>query len=80
MQIKCISDVSGCRFACRAHYAGTYSSGEAQRSRQPLWSSEDYSTVNNETGGGCMARVGGGLTGQPAGGKRNGRAAGWLNV
>ena len=43
----------------RGHYAGTRTTEEAKRSGKPLWSSEDYSTLNDETGAGCMARVSG---------------------
>ncbi|RUS83211.1 hypothetical protein EGW08_009022 [Elysia chlorotica] len=39
-----------------AHYPGTKSTNEAQQSNKPLWASEDYSTFNDEVGGGCWAR------------------------
>ncbi len=40
-----------------AHYPGTYSTNEAQKSGLPLWASEDYSTYNDDVGAGCWARV-----------------------
>uniref|UniRef100_A0A3Q3XEL3 Galactocerebrosidase n=1 Tax=Mola mola TaxID=94237 RepID=A0A3Q3XEL3_MOLML len=40
-----------------AHYPGTTTVIEALKSQKKLWSSEDYSTFNNEVGGGCWARI-----------------------
>jgi len=40
-----------------AHYTGSYSSPAAKASGVPLWSSEDWSTFNDEVGGGCWARL-----------------------
>lgn len=40
-----------------AHYPGTNSVADAVNSQKPLWSSEDYSTFNDEVGGGCWARI-----------------------
>lgn len=40
-----------------AHYPGTISSSNARKTGKKLWSSEDYSTVNNDIGGGCWARI-----------------------
>ncbi|XP_025093998.1 galactocerebrosidase-like isoform X1 [Pomacea canaliculata] len=40
-----------------AHYPGTTSSSDAQKTGKQLWASEDYSTFNDETGGGCWARI-----------------------
>ncbi|XP_067894824.1 galactocerebrosidase isoform X2 [Heterodontus francisci] len=40
-----------------AHYPGTFSSTNARKTGKKLWSSEDYSTVNNNVGGGCWARI-----------------------
>ncbi|XP_036592238.1 galactocerebrosidase isoform X2 [Trichosurus vulpecula] len=40
-----------------AHYPGTRSVPEALKTNKTLWSSEDYSTFNNEVGGGCWARI-----------------------
>lgn len=40
-----------------AHYPGTKTVPDALKSEKPLWSSEDYSTVNDEVGGGCWARI-----------------------
>uniref|UniRef100_A0A8C5CNN2 Galactocerebrosidase n=1 Tax=Gadus morhua TaxID=8049 RepID=A0A8C5CNN2_GADMO len=41
----------------RAHYPGTTTVLEALKTQKKLWSSEDYSTFNNEVGGGCWARI-----------------------
>ncbi|XP_056446976.1 galactocerebrosidase isoform X2 [Gadus chalcogrammus] len=40
-----------------AHYPGTTTVLEALKTQKKLWSSEDYSTFNNELGGGCWARI-----------------------
>ncbi len=40
-----------------AHYPGTVSTDDAQKSDLPLWASEDYSTYNDDVGAGCWARV-----------------------
>ncbi|CAL8271411.1 unnamed protein product [Merluccius merluccius] len=40
-----------------AHYPGTTTVLEALLTRKKLWSSEDYSTLNDEVGGGCWARI-----------------------
>ncbi|XP_049626524.1 galactocerebrosidase [Suncus etruscus] len=40
-----------------AHYPGTSSVLNAQLTEKKLWSSEDYSTVNNDVGAGCWARI-----------------------
>ncbi|XP_010740815.1 galactocerebrosidase isoform X2 [Larimichthys crocea] len=40
-----------------AHYPGTTTVKEAVKTQKKLWSSEDYSTFNNEVGGGCWARI-----------------------
>ncbi|XP_076017139.1 galactocerebrosidase-like isoform X2 [Genypterus blacodes] len=40
-----------------AHYPGTITVAEAMKTQKKLWSSEDYSTVNDEVGGGCWARI-----------------------
>ncbi|KAM9354676.1 galactocerebrosidase [Pholidichthys leucotaenia] len=40
-----------------AHYPGTNTVLSALKTRKQLWSSEDYSTFNNEVGGGCWARI-----------------------
>ncbi|XP_056623840.1 galactocerebrosidase [Triplophysa dalaica] len=39
------------------HYPGTTSSPQALKTEKKLWSSEDYSTFNNDVGGGCWARI-----------------------
>uniref|UniRef100_A0A4W5RG63 Galactocerebrosidase n=1 Tax=Hucho hucho TaxID=62062 RepID=A0A4W5RG63_9TELE len=41
----------------RAHYPGTTTVMEALKTQKKLWSSEDYSTFNDEVGGGCWARI-----------------------
>ena len=43
--------------AIGAHYPGTYSSSEAERTGKPLWASEDDSTYDNNVGAECWARV-----------------------
>ena len=40
-----------------AHYPGTESTKKAVETGKPLWSSEDYSTYNDDVGGGCWARI-----------------------
>ncbi|XP_021369107.1 galactocerebrosidase-like isoform X2 [Mizuhopecten yessoensis] len=40
-----------------AHYPGTTTSSEALTTGKQLWSSEDYSTYNDNTGAGCWARI-----------------------
>ncbi|XP_028294488.1 galactocerebrosidase isoform X2 [Gouania willdenowi] len=40
-----------------AHYPGTRTVPEALKTQKKLWSSEDYSTFNDEVGGGCWARI-----------------------
>jgi len=44
-------DIIGC------HYPGTNSTPEALKTGKPLWSSEDYSTFNDNVGAGCWARI-----------------------
>ncbi|XP_012682078.1 galactocerebrosidase-like [Clupea harengus] len=39
------------------HYPGTKTIPEALRTKKKLWSSEDYSTFNNDVGAGCWARI-----------------------
>ncbi|XP_074641487.1 galactocerebrosidase-like [Tubulanus polymorphus] len=39
------------------HYPGTLSTPDAQKTGKPLWSSEDYSTFNDNVGAGCWARI-----------------------
>ncbi|XP_051775769.1 galactocerebrosidase [Erpetoichthys calabaricus] len=39
------------------HYPGTYTVGDAIKTNKTLWSSEDYSTFNDNVGGGCWARI-----------------------
>ncbi|GFR85272.1 galactocerebrosidase, partial [Elysia marginata] len=50
-------DLASTIHAIGCHYPGTQSSVEAQRTGKSLWASEDYSTYNNEVGGGCWARI-----------------------
>jgi galactosylceramidase len=40
-----------------AHYPGTNSPDNAKQTGKTLWSSEDYSTYNDDTGAGCWARI-----------------------
>ncbi|XP_072314048.1 galactocerebrosidase [Eucyclogobius newberryi] len=40
-----------------AHYPGTNTVLDALKTQKQLWSSEDYSTFNDEVGGGCWARI-----------------------
>ncbi|XP_069592492.1 galactocerebrosidase isoform X1 [Ranitomeya imitator] len=40
-----------------AHYPGTHTVDDAVSTGKKLWSSEDYSTFNDEVGGGCWARI-----------------------
>ncbi|KAJ0009244.1 hypothetical protein NQD34_016659 [Periophthalmus magnuspinnatus] len=40
-----------------AHYPGTDTVLDALKTQKQLWSSEDYSTFNDEVGGGCWARI-----------------------
>ncbi|XP_060568345.1 galactocerebrosidase-like isoform X2 [Ruditapes philippinarum] len=39
------------------HYPGTKNSEIAMKTGKPLWSSEDYSTFNDNVGAGCWARI-----------------------
>eukprot|EP00916_Digyalum_oweni_P000785 GHVL01001555.1.p1 GENE.GHVL01001555.1~~GHVL01001555.1.p1 ORF type:complete len:477 (-),score=26.76 GHVL01001555.1:847-2277(-) len=41
----------------RCHYPGSVTTDDALKTGKQLWSSEDFSTYNNETGGGCWARI-----------------------
>ncbi|XP_054469504.1 galactocerebrosidase isoform X2 [Anoplopoma fimbria] len=43
--------------AIGAHYPGTNTVKDALKTQKKLWSSEDYSTFNDEVGGGCWARI-----------------------
>nr|KAI8769927.1 galactocerebrosidase-like [Biomphalaria glabrata] len=40
-----------------AHYPGVVSPDDAKQTGIPLWSSEDFSTFNDDVGGGCWARI-----------------------
>ncbi|XP_061605379.1 galactocerebrosidase [Phyllopteryx taeniolatus] len=40
-----------------AHYPGTAAAADALKTGKRLWASEDYSTFNDEVGGGCWARL-----------------------
>nr|DBA14641.1 TPA: hypothetical protein GDO54_005576 [Pyxicephalus adspersus] len=40
-----------------AHYPGTQTVQDAITTGKKLWASEDYSTFNDEVGGGCWARI-----------------------
>ncbi|ELU00545.1 hypothetical protein CAPTEDRAFT_162182 [Capitella teleta] len=39
------------------HYPGTTTTNQSVETGKPLWSSEDYSTYNDEVGAGCWARI-----------------------
>ncbi|XP_072030846.1 galactocerebrosidase-like isoform X2 [Amphiura filiformis] len=39
------------------HYPGTEVTQQTIQTGKPIWASEDYSTNNNEIGGGCWARI-----------------------
>ena len=39
------------------HYPGTTTTAESIKTYKPLWSSEDYSTYNDNVGAGCWARI-----------------------
>ncbi|GAB1605893.1 galactocerebrosidase-like [Argonauta hians] len=39
------------------HYPGTLTTDDAISTGRPLWSSEDYSTFNDNVGAGCWARI-----------------------
>ncbi|XP_053458014.1 galactocerebrosidase isoform X1 [Nycticebus coucang] len=40
-----------------AHYPGTHSARDAKLTGKKLWASEDFSTVNNDLGAGCLGRI-----------------------
>ncbi|XP_002807300.2 galactocerebrosidase isoform X2 [Callithrix jacchus] len=40
-----------------AHYPGTHTVKDAQLTGKKLWSSEDFSTLNSDTGAGCWGRI-----------------------
>uniref|UniRef100_A0A8C1FWU1 Galactocerebrosidase n=1 Tax=Cyprinus carpio TaxID=7962 RepID=A0A8C1FWU1_CYPCA len=44
-------------FNSKVHYPGTNTLPEALKTGKKLWSSEDYSTFNDNVGGGCWARI-----------------------
>jgi galactosylceramidase len=50
-------DLAKIVYAIGAHYPGTVSSTAAKATRKVLWSSEDFSTFNDEVGAGCWARI-----------------------
>ncbi|XP_026211449.1 galactosylceramidase b isoform X2 [Anabas testudineus] len=54
-----ISDhaLNDCVEVIGAHYPGTTTVADALKTQKKLWSSEDYSTFNDEVGGGCWARI-----------------------
>ncbi|XP_046334130.2 galactocerebrosidase-like [Haliotis rufescens] len=39
------------------HYPGTFSDPSAMKTGKQLWASEDYSTFNDNVGGGCWGRI-----------------------
>ncbi|KAK7508502.1 hypothetical protein BaRGS_00000068 [Batillaria attramentaria] len=50
-ELSAAIDYIGC------HYPGTLSTENALKTGKQLWASEDYSTFNDEVGGGCWARI-----------------------
>ncbi|EPY76496.1 Galactocerebrosidase-like protein [Camelus ferus] len=40
-----------------AHYPGTHTVKDARLTKKKLWSSEDFSTSNNDVGAGCWGRI-----------------------
>ncbi|CAM9318429.1 unnamed protein product, partial [Lampetra planeri] len=50
-------ELSGAVDVIGAHYPGTTTVTDALKTQKTLWSSEDYSTFNDEVGGGCWARI-----------------------
>ncbi|XP_026922149.2 galactocerebrosidase isoform X1 [Acinonyx jubatus] len=40
-----------------AHYPGTRTVRDAKLTKKKLWSSEDFSTLNNDVGAGCLGRI-----------------------
>ncbi|ELK01117.1 galactocerebrosidase [Pteropus alecto] len=40
-----------------AHYPGTHTVKDARLTKKKLWSSEDFSTLNNDVGAGCWGRI-----------------------
>ena len=57
-RLHCIN-VEHCVLFYSVHYPGTKGSRVAQMTGKQLWSSEDYSTFNDNVGAGCWARVSG---------------------
>uniref|UniRef100_A0A672TTK7 Galactocerebrosidase n=1 Tax=Strigops habroptila TaxID=2489341 RepID=A0A672TTK7_STRHB len=51
------SELHGVVDAIGAHYPGTKTVPNALLTKKKLWSSEDYSTFNDEVGAGCWARI-----------------------
>ena len=48
---------TACMFVPRCHYPGTLTTNASLETKKRLWSSEDYSTFNDDVGAGCWARV-----------------------
>ncbi|XP_076201356.1 galactocerebrosidase isoform X3 [Aptenodytes patagonicus] len=55
--IRKVSVLTVCVHWMRAHYPGTKTVPNALLTKKKLWSSEDYSTFNDEVGAGCWARI-----------------------
>ena len=53
----CILNVQCSPLLFRVHYPGTEVTQQTIQTGKQIWASEDYSTENNEVGGGCWARV-----------------------
>uniref|UniRef100_A0A3B3DSA9 Galactocerebrosidase n=1 Tax=Oryzias melastigma TaxID=30732 RepID=A0A3B3DSA9_ORYME len=50
-------ELSGAVDVIGAHYPGTNTVPQALKTLKKLWSSEDYSTFNDDVGAGCWARI-----------------------
>ncbi|CAG5123059.1 unnamed protein product [Candidula unifasciata] len=55
--IELYAEVTAAVDALGVHYPGVLSPDSAINSGKQLWSSEDYSSFNDEVGGGCWARI-----------------------
>lgn len=55
--IKSQQKFEGFFFLASVHYPGTTTVTEALMTGKKLWSSEDYSTFNDDVGAGCWARI-----------------------
>uniref|UniRef100_M3YAJ4 Galactocerebrosidase n=2 Tax=Mustela putorius furo TaxID=9669 RepID=M3YAJ4_MUSPF len=51
------SAIFKCVIIDEAHYPGTHTVKDAKLTKKKLWSSEDFSTLNNDVGAGCLGRI-----------------------